>query len=72
MFRKGKSMQADSKHLVIWYLEQEWELTADGSKRSLWGNKNGLKLDFDDSCTILQILTKIMNCTLKMGDFYHI
>lgn len=40
--------------------------------RDLFGViKNGLKLDFDDSCTILQILTKIMNCTLKMGDFYH-
>lgn len=46
MLRKGKSMQADSRHLIICYLEQEWELTADGSKRSLWGNKKWSKTGF--------------------------
>ena len=69
MFRRGKSIERESRLLVTKYLKRShWGRSVNGYRISLGGDKNVLKLDSGDSCTSLRISYRLLNCTLTKGE----
>ena len=49
MSRKGKFIDIESRSMIAWGWGQEWGVTANGQEGTSWSDRNGLKLDCDNS-----------------------
>ena len=70
IFRKGKSIETESRFVVTgtWWWEQR--VTADGHKGPFGNDGNVLKLDCGNGCLTLYIYCKLLNYILKMNELY--